>query len=287
MNSSPKKAKVAAAGTYLAWATAQLEGVGIGTPRLDALVLLEDILNTNRAQILADPDLLMPPEALKRLNKLVGRRMLHEPLAYIRNRTEFYGRDFYVDNRVLEPRAESETMVELLKTVSIPSSGVIIDVGTGSGALAITAKLELPEAKIVGVDIDQDCLLVARRNAKSLCAQVEFIKSDLLTKLPSKQLLHATLLCNLPYIPDDFQINTAATHEPRLAIFGGNDGLDMYRRLFSSITVRNLRPAYVLTESLPPQHTVLKAVAEQNGFVLAGSEDFIQVFKMGTGNSDL
>jgi release factor glutamine methyltransferase len=279
------------AGSFLATATLQLEAAGIATARLDALVLLEDALNTNRAQILADPDLLITTSQLNQLQKQLARRARHVPLAYIRNRTEFYGRTFFVDERVLEPRPESEAMIELLASkVKQQDNTTIIDVGTGSGALAITAKLELPNATAVGIDIDPGCLAVARRNAKTLCADITWLEGDLLrpvTKNYKLKTQNYILLCNLPYVPDNFRINTAAMHEPRLAIFGGNDGLDVYRKLFRQITDEVSRPVLVLTESMPPQHDLLTNIAGSAGYVLDGSADFIQVFRTATGSSEL
>jgi len=269
-------------GEFLQHATRQLQAAGIGTARLDVLVLLEDTLNTNRVHILANPDLLISKRQLEKLQKLLARRAQHEPLAYIRNKTEFYARNFFVDARVLEPRAESETMIDLLKRTSPrnQSNPSIIDIGTGSGALAITAKLEIPSADVYAVDIDKKCLAVARKNAEQLSAQITFAKSDLLTKIPKEAVDRSALLCNLPYVPDNFQINRAASHEPDIAIFGGGDGLDLYRKLFAQLHTRNLVPRYVLTEALPPQHKVLARVAERSGFVLDQAEDFIQVFKI-------
>ena len=272
---------------FLRTATNQLSDAGIATARLDVLVLLEEVLNKNRVHILANPDLLITATQQKRLDLLVARRLNHEPLAYIRNQTEFYGRVFYVDNSVLEPRPESETMIELLKRLGVRPSNPIIDIGTGSGALAITAKLEMPGADVLGLDIDSKCLTVARKNAKNLMADVHFVKSDLLQSITRKKLDGAALLCNLPYVPDTFQINTAAGHEPRLAIFGGPDGLDVYRSLFTQIRSSNCKPAYILTEALPPQHEVLKNIAQDSGFVLTQSQDFIQVFRTGTDSSAL
>ncbi len=272
---------------YLEAATRRLEGAGIATARLDCLVLLEDVLNTNRAQFLAHPDLLISKPQQKKLDALIERRAGHEPLSYIRNRTEFYGRQFYMDHRVLEPRSESETMIDELKALPLHDDTIIIDVGTGSGALAITAKLELPAARVIALDNDDGCLAVASLNAKQLKADIQFINSNLLDKLATDDLRLATLLCNLPYVPDTFQINQAAMHEPRQAIFGGPDGLDLYRRLFEQIGNSLTKPLYVLTEALPPQHNELSAVAKRASYNLAKTSDFIQVFRTGTDSSAL
>jgi HemK-like putative methylase len=164
------------------------------------------------------------------------------------------------------------------------SEGVVVDVGTGSGALAVTAFLELAGAQVIATDIDSGCLEVARHNASLLDADVSFVQGDLLAPvLHTKPGPVAAVLANLPYVPDNFQINLAAGHEPSLALYGGPDGLDLYRRMFaqiSDITDIRLRPRYVLAESLPPQHASLEEVAVVHGYELVSEADFIQVFEL-------
>jgi release factor glutamine methyltransferase len=272
-------------GEFLASTIALLSRAGIATGRLDALVLLEDVLGRDRAQLLAHLEIVLTHTQQVALARFIQRRAEHEPLAYIRQKTEFYGRVFYVNHRVLEPRPESETMIDILQHIATNTAPTVVDVGTGSGALAITAKLELPGSEVIAIDIDENCLAVAARNADRLHAPIKLIKSDLLDAVPAKVLKHAILLCNLPYVPDSFQINPAAMREPRLAIFGGPDGLNLYRQLFAYIKSANNKPAYVLTEAMPPQHDELNSIALGAGFVLARSQDFIQCFKMATDNS--
>lgn len=274
-------------GSWLAAASQLLERSGIATARLDCIVLLEDTLGIDRAHFLAHSELMLTEKQIRLLTKMVQRRAEHEPLAYIRHKSEFYGREFFVDHRVLEPRPESESMVDLLKTLPLPDHPTIIDIGTGSGALAITAKLELPDARVAAIDIDDSCLLVAARNAQTLHADIQLFKSDLLEAVPADLLNRAILLCNLPYVPDNFQINPAAMREPRLAIFGGPDGLDLYRRLFAALAGSDVKPAFILTEALPPQHSELNRVAADAGFVLEHVQDFIQCFKMAADSSAL
>jgi release factor glutamine methyltransferase len=255
-----------------------LRAAEITTARLDALVLLEDCLHTDRAQLLAHPEQELRGEQLGVLDAQIKRRTLHEPLAYIRGKTEFYGRDFYVDHGVLEPRPESESIITLLKQLHLPGKPIIADIGTGSGMLAITAKLELPDAQVYAIDIDQGCLAVAKQNAKTYDTPIEFLEGNLTEPLKSKQVAAHALLCNLPYVPDSFQINPAAMREPRLAIFGGPDGLDLYRAMFTQIDKFKEKPRYILAESMPPQHPELSALAHDHGYSLQAEEDFIQLF---------
>jgi len=320
---------------YLLGATEKLVQAGVGTARLDVLVLLEDILGTNRAQLLAHLEMEIAPAQVQVLDKMVARRVEHEPLAYIRGKIEFYGREFIVTPAVLVPRPESETMIDLLKRLvgqdgigigSLPENGsespksgpdsslrwndagaegrrkaagfdknpkkseisenkrltskvfsglVIGDVGAGSGALGITAALELPGSRVELLEIDLAALLVARRNVAKYKLEMTVSPSDLLA---GSKLDFDVLLCNLPYVPDAHTINQAAMSEPKLAIFGGADGLDLYRSLFEQITVRDTKPRLILTESLPPQHADLAALAAQFGYEQLAEDDFIQTF---------
>lgn len=263
---------------WLKNAVAQFKTAGIGTADLDALILLEDETGKDRAWLLAHPETTLQGPSLRRLKILCSRRMEHEPLAYIRGKTEFYGREFLVNKDVLQPRPESETMVELLKKIIFVGRFTLADIGTGSGALAITAKLEIPNVKVIGTDIDAKCLAGAEKNASSLKADIDFYKRDLLEDLP---VTADVILANLPYVPSDYHINEAAAMEPKKAIFGGPDGLDLYRMMFEQIAGLPKKPMFVLTESLPPQHKDLLSIAKTSGYKLKTSEDFIQVFEKG------
>jgi len=268
-------------GSWLAASTAQLEKEGIGTARLDCLVLLEDMLKTDRANLLAHTEIELSSEQQTQLDQQIEKRCQHEPLAYIRQKSEFYGRQFYIDYRVLEPRPESETMIDALLALPLAKQPMIIDIGTGSGALAITAKLELPRAEVIATDINDSSLAVAKQNAKKYNVDIEFIKGDLLLPLYAHHDLKAcVLLCNLPYVPNSFQINPAAMREPHIAIYGGEDGLDLYRNLFKQIDPLGNKPIYVLTECLPPQQAMLTEIAKAHNYGLRATDDFIQLFAL-------
>jgi release factor glutamine methyltransferase len=262
---------------FLSTNTRRLTEAGISTARLDILVLMEDLLRRDRAKLLAHPEFELSDEQIDVLHEQISRRVRHVPLAYIRGKTEFYGREFLVNKFVLEPRPESETMINVLKKLPVKEA-TIIDVGTGSGALAVTAKLELPHAHVEAIDIDPNALKLASRNAMKHAAEIEIVEGDLLTPIVDKQPEVYALLCNLPYVPDSFQINLAAAHEPRLAIFGGPDGLDLYRKLFTQIDGFTPKPQYILTEAMPPQHETLTEIAAAHEYELQQRDDFIQVF---------
>jgi release factor glutamine methyltransferase len=265
---------------WLTQATRTLESAGIGTARLDALILLEDATGYTRAHLLAHPEIPLQGRVLRILNEQIERRMSHEPLAYIRGKVEFYGREFVINSKVLVPRPESETMIELL--VSLCKANPcreIIDVGTGCGALGITAKLEIQNADVTLIDIDPKCLKVAKQNASKHKIEVQLSRSDLLEKVLPAQ-APAAIMANLPYVPDSYHINEAAGHEPRLAIYGGEDGLDLYGRLFGQLNRGKNRVQYVFTEALPFQHQELANIAKSNGYSLRKSADFIQIFEI-------
>lgn len=266
--------------TFLRQSTDQLEAAGISTARLDCLVLLEDVLHKDRTQLLAHDDQVLTKEQLALVSSLVKRRITHEPLSYIRGRSEFYGHVFTVSPDTLEPRPETETMVTLfIKWCTEHHHTLlrVIDVGTGSGAIAITVKLACPAFDIVATEIHPSTLKIARKNAKELGADITFIQGNLIdsVQVSSKP---TVLLCNLPYVPDSHTINQAAMQEPPEAIFGGADGLDLYRELFNQIDERVDKPVAIFTESLPFQHHGLATIARQHGYLQELKEDFIQLF---------
>lgn len=269
---------------YLRDSVRKLDEAGIATARLDCLVLLEDVLGKDRSYLLAHPETTFQGATLERLNALVERRVNHEPLAYIRGKTEFYGRDFYVSPDTLEPRPETETLITLLRDqVSSDKSQVtrIADIGTGSGCIAITAKLEFPRLDVYATEINAAALKIARQNAKKHHADINFYEGNLLQPLSTFDFRLSTLLCNLPYVPDSHTINEAAMHEPKIAIFGGSDGLDLYRQLYDQIATKSQFDSikYILTESLPFQHQEHARIAADAGYGLQQTVDFIQVFK--------
>jgi len=267
------------AGYWIRVSTEQLTTAGISTARLDCLVLLEDLTGKDRSWLLSHPEHKLQGSIIEILSKKIAQRAQHIPLAYIRGHAEFYGRKFAVDNHTLVPRPETEAMIELLKVVAVQPGAAILDIGTGSGCISITASLELPEAHVSACDIDMDCLKIAQENAVSLEANVRFFESNLLFNTGPHDRWDI-VLANLPYVPNDYPINMAATHEPRLALFGGSDGMDLYRILFGQINILTAKPLYVLAESLPQQHTNLAAIAKKAGYSLHKTDDLIQLFAL-------
>ncbi len=272
------------------------------TPQLDSEVILQFVINKDRAWMHTYPDHLLSRSELTRLSGLVKRRAKHEPVAYLLGVQEFYGYEFKITPAVLVPRPESESIIELLLArvggllSSTPNlTPTIVDVGTGSGALAITAALELshlpftiPQPLIYATDIDNNCLTLAKKNAKRLKAEVTFLHGDLLTPvLPHLPLTNPQplfILANLPYVPEAHPVNTAAEYEPRLALYGGSDGLDLYRTLFEQLSELSRNQSakssiYCYTESLLSQHEALQEIAESYGFELLQTDGLVQEFR--------
>jgi release factor glutamine methyltransferase len=180
-------------------------------------------------------------DAAARFRALVARRAAGEPLQYLLGEWEFLGRTFRVDPRALIPRGETEAIVEMARA-SAPAARAILDAGTGSGILAVSLALERPEARIVAVDRSEAALALARTNARlhGVSGRVSFVASDWLSGLATHPLFDLAV-ANPPYVPrlDAPHIDrTVSDHEPHLALFGGDDGLDAVRVLLRELPER-------------------------------------------------
>lgn len=189
--------------------------------------------------------------AARRFLDLVARRAAGEPLQYLLGEWEFLGRTFRVDPRALIPRGETEAIVELARSAA-PSARTILDAGTGSGILAVSLALERPEARVVAVDRSEAALALARANAAlhGVSARVSFVASDWLSALAPRPLFDLAV-ANPPYVPraDAPHVEkTVSDHEPHLALFGGDDGLDAVRVLLAELPPRLLPGAPFLFE---------------------------------------
>ncbi len=262
--------------------TSKLKKSEIPSARLDCLILIEDLINKDRSWILANPEFEVSDEQVHEIDKQIERRANHEPLSYIRGKSAFYGREFFITSDTLQPRPETETMIEMFLEMTNEKRQMqnVIDVGTGSGAIAITIKLDLPSQNVIATDISEPCLIVAEKNAKHLKAKIDFVQTNLVSDIKTNRLNDSILCCNLPYVPDSFTINQAAMFEPEIAIFGGKNGLEYYEQLFDQIKSKSAKPRAILTESLPPQHHELAELAKKYGYKLKESREFIQHFSL-------
>ncbi|HZM64487.1 MAG TPA: HemK/PrmC family methyltransferase, partial [Candidatus Saccharimonadales bacterium] len=237
--------------TWLEKAQKTLNANNIGSARLDCLMLLEDAFNKDRARLLAHPEQEIPPTTEVELNKKIAQRAKHTPLAYIRGKVFFYGRTFIVTKAVLVPRPETESMITLLTQLGLPKQIHIADIGAGSGCIGITAGLELENAIVDLFDVDPKALSVAKQNAQIYLPVATITQANLLEAISKP---YDVMLANLPYVPDDYPINNAASHEPKQALFAGVDGLDVYRKFWHQLSQAAPPPTFIITESLPEQH---------------------------------
>jgi len=218
-------------------ATDRLQPRARGDARLDAETLLMHVLGRDRAYLYAHPELELPSRELERYKESLERRAAGEPLQYITGHQEFWGLDLLVSPAVLIPRPETEHVVEtLLEVLGVTESPRIVDVGTGSGCIALAIASEMPTATVEAVDVSTEALGIAQKNAHrlGLAPRVHFAQSDLLQKYLSAGPAFDAVVSNPPYVGqqevDKLQIEVRE-HEPHCALFGGEQGLDIYRRL--------------------------------------------------------
>lgn len=209
--------------------TEQLAGAGCDTPRLDAELLLAEALGVERERLVLDPEAELGAAERERFEGLIARRAAREPVAYIRGRKDFRRITLAVDKRVLIPRPETELLVEV--ALSLPKGARVVDVGTGSGAVALALKDQRPDLEVAGLDVSEEALSVARGNARRLRLEVRFAAADLLDGER-----YDAVLANLPYVADGDELAPEIErYEPRAALYGGADGLAVIRRLISML----------------------------------------------------
>ncbi|MCL2280365.1 peptide chain release factor N(5)-glutamine methyltransferase [Candidatus Saccharibacteria bacterium] len=306
---------------WLDSATRQLRATNIDSARLDAELLLTHTLDTPREWILAHIDTSLQTANLQKLGSLLIRRLDGEPMAYILGHKEFYGRDFIVTPDVLIPRPETEQLVEMTKQaistsranpISPVKAGLalnrqtvddeakrggdgldertlgetitILDVGTGSGAIAVTLALEIPNAHIFASDVSKKALLIAKRNARILGAEkIEFIQSDLLqiicnkphSRQPQQFNMFDIIVANLPYVAREWESSLNITYEPEIALFAGDEGLELIKKLIQQ-TPKHLKLGGLLILELDPrQVNAIKKFATNFNFIVLDERPFV------------
>jgi release factor glutamine methyltransferase len=209
-------------------AVVALGAAGVDTPRLDAEVLLAHALGVDRLSLLADREARVEGGAVRTFQDAVRRRSVgREPVAYISGVKGFRHLELRVDPRVLIPRPETETLVEAALE-ALPRGARVVDVGTGSGAVALALKDERPDLDVIATDVSEEALAVARANARRLGLDVAFAQGDLLQGVGEVD----AVVSNPPYVEDGAQLAPEiVTHEPALALRAGPEGLDVLRRL--------------------------------------------------------
>lgn len=217
----------------------RLRAAGVPSPEADALLLLEGALGVDRTTLRLQSDRPVGAEAGARLAGMLKRRVAREPLQLILGATNFYGLDLAVTPGVLIPRPETERLVELVleefRRGGAPGAPTLVDIGCGTGAIALALKAEMPGATVWGADVSSEAVALAARNAEALGLDVKFRLSDLLADPDVAQAAAraSALISNPPYLPDSDrrQLPPEVTADPEGALFGGADGLDVARRL--------------------------------------------------------
>lgn len=238
------------------------------TPFLDASIILAHILSISREKLFSSYPDPVEPGQMDRYMEAVKRRQKNIPVAYITNSKEFFGLPFYVDERVLTPRPDTETLVETVLEIikANPTVHKILDMCTGSGCIGISLKSQVPKLAITCSDISPDALDVCRYNSSRLLSSpVEIIKSNLFENITGK---FDVIVSNPPYVPavEVRAIKSTNPAEPRVALDGGEDGLDLIREIIP-LSLEHLSPGgYLLLESSIEQTYSIERMMENAGY---------------------
>lgn len=219
---------------------------GIPDPEVDAALLLSHVTGQPPLSLRLDMTTVLSADVLTRFDALVSRRLTRQPLQYLLHTQPFLGRDFYVDERVLIPRPETELLAErAIAALRKHPHPVALDLCCGSGALAVSMALEVPGAQIHAADLSPDALAVTAKNAALLGASITLHQGDLFAAV--SETAFDVIVSNPPYIPsaDCLTLQEEVRREPMMALDGGTDGLDFYRRIASDAP-KFLRPGGVL-----------------------------------------
>lgn len=235
----------------LEWTSNYFKEKNIKEARLEAEILLARALGKDRVYLYANYDAPVNQDERSIFREFIKRRVRKEPLSYITGTKEFMSLEFKVNPAVLIPRPESEIIVEQAIDLFKDQSCSICDIGTGSGALAISLAHYLPLAQVFATDISQQALETARENAASLQVKVEFLEGDLLSPFLDKENYFDLIVANLPYIPleEYHSLDSGVKNfEPQIALLAPGDGLDIYRRLIPQVNTLLKEGAYFFIE---------------------------------------
>jgi release factor glutamine methyltransferase len=240
----------------------QLKNSGIDSPVREVRLMLAAILNTTHEQILFNPPHILTSEQMNQLEDWVCRRCKREPLAKIIGKKEFWGRDFFVTKDTLDPRPDTETLIDVILNLASNKKPLrILDLGTGSGCLILTLLAERPNWTGIGVDFSQSALGVAQQNAENLnlSKRVRFFQSDWFQNVEG---VFDVIISNPPYIARDEVLSDETLHDPENALFADDGGLADYRRILESAS-RFLTPSgFIVFEIGYRQATAVIEIAQ-------------------------
>jgi release factor glutamine methyltransferase len=253
------------------WADERFGKEGMATPRLDAEVLLAETLGLDRVGLYTHFDQPLHPDELARFKRLILRRLRREPVAYILGKREFWSLPLHVTPEVLIPRPDTETLVSEALRVLEPEKGknlCFLELGTGSGAISIALAKELPAARGVATDLSAEALVVAEENALrcGVRERIRFLQGDLFQALGKGEAFDL-IVTNPPYIPrGDFPslMPEVRDYEPRIALDGGEDGLDFFRRALPAVSEYLHPGSWFLAEMGSGQDREILRIAEKN-----------------------
>lgn len=262
--------------SWISDAIRQLLAATIPSARLDAELIMAHTLRKNRTWLHAHGD--EPLDARHRdiADARLSLRLDRVPIAYIIGHKDFYGRRFTVTTATLIPRPESETMIEQLGQLPLGAGMQLVDVGTGSGCLGITAKLEQPTLNVVLTDIDSHALNVAEKNAHELNADVTAIRSNLLSDYP---FVADIILANLPYVDREWERSPETRHEPSIALFADDNGLTLIKQLIDQCQAKLNSGGYLFIEADRRQHHLITAYAARHHLENISQHGLILVYR--------
>lgn len=268
---------------WLRIATQQLHDAHIPSARLDAELLLAHTIRKPRTWLHGHTDDVLDSRQLEIARARLDLRLDRVPVAYIIGHKEFYGHTFKVTTATLIPRPESETLIELLDETLPKNEALIaerplrlVDVGTGSGNLGITAKLQHPDLDVTLVDVSRHALTIAEENAETLHADVELLQSDLLASYPFAADI---IIANLPYVDIEWERSPETDHEPASALFASNNGLALIFELLAQTKEKLVRGGKIILEADPEQHPAIRKEAARFGLVLHEQRDYGLLFE--------
>lgn len=260
---------------WLERARGELKGAGVGSAGLDAELILADVLGIERSFLHSHGEKVLDKEELKRADGGLDRRKKREPLAYITGWKEFYGRKFTVTPEVLIPRPETEELINVVKRLGLGEEVQAVDVGTGSGVIGITLKLEFPKWNVIITDKGAMALKNALRNAQELGAEVLGVQDDLLSAETHK---YDLITANLPYVDKGWAVDKETEFEPEMALFAADGGLELIKKLLLQGKERLKPNGYIVLEADTRQRQQIVQFAEENGYELIDSSGLILAF---------
>lgn len=263
---------------FLAISTKTLSEAGIASARLDSELILAHILRRSREWLLAHDTDTLTQSQQRQARQLLLQRTQHRPIAYLTGRRDFYGHSFLVNEQVLVPRPESEVILAILDELMQDNHlRTVLDVGTGSGCLAISVKLTHPDLAVSACDISESALLVARHNAARLLPsgrQIKFYQSDLLSDLPADSRFDL-IVANLPYLsPGQDGLSPELAYEPAIALYADDDGLSLIKQLITTAPARLTPGGYLLLEMNTKQIEAVASYATDYRYQVVKQEPF-------------